>query len=118
MSYKVAVASSDGKVVNQHFGRAEQFLIVEVDENGLYELIELRKINRVCKSGGHDEEDMKKRIEELIDCKYVLVSRIGQGAENALEASGISVYEIPDFIEDAITKLISYIEINKLIYGV
>lgn len=117
MSYKVAVASSDGKVVNQHFGRAEQFLIIEVDEEGLFKLVEVRKLNRVCNNGEHDEEDMQKRVSELTDCKYVLVSRIGQGAENILEAKGISAYEIPDFIEDALTKLISYVEINKLIYG-
>ena len=30
MSYKLAIATSDGKFVNQHFGRANQFLIVEL----------------------------------------------------------------------------------------
>ena len=32
MSYKVAFASTDGKVVNEHFGRARQFHIVEIDD--------------------------------------------------------------------------------------
>jgi len=31
MSYEIAVASSDGKVVNQHFGKATNFLIFEVE---------------------------------------------------------------------------------------
>lgn len=30
---KIAVASTDGKVVNQHFGRADTFYILETDEN-------------------------------------------------------------------------------------
>ena len=30
MSYKVAVASNDGKFVNEHFGRAEKFMIYEI----------------------------------------------------------------------------------------
>ena len=31
MSFKIAVSSSDGKVVNRHFGRTEKFLIFEID---------------------------------------------------------------------------------------
>jgi predicted Fe-Mo cluster-binding NifX family protein len=53
----------------------------------------------------------------LSDCNYVLVSRIGSGAENALEQAGISAYVIPDLIENALRKLFSYIEINRMIYG-
>ena len=30
VSFKVAVASSDGKFVNQHFGMTQQFLIFEI----------------------------------------------------------------------------------------
>ena len=41
MAYKIAFASSDGKVVNQHFGRTKQFLIVEIDGKD-YKYIETR----------------------------------------------------------------------------
>lgn len=30
--YKIAVASSDGIVVNNHFGRAKEFYIYQIDE--------------------------------------------------------------------------------------
>ena len=60
---------------------------------------------------------MEKRVELLADCKYVLVSRIGQRAENALEEKGIFAFAIPALIDHAVQKLVSYIEINKLIYG-
>ena len=43
MAYKVAVTSSDGKFINQHFGRAQQFLIFEIDDEGDYKFLELRK---------------------------------------------------------------------------
>ena len=33
--YRVALASTDNRYVDQHFGRAESFLIEDVDENGL-----------------------------------------------------------------------------------
>jgi nitrogen fixation protein NifX len=50
MSHKVAIASSDGKFVNQYFGRVNQFLIVELKDDGNYEFLELRKNVPSCKS--------------------------------------------------------------------
>jgi predicted Fe-Mo cluster-binding NifX family protein len=43
-----------------------------------------------------------------------LVSRIGQGAEAALEQKGIKAFEIPGIIEDSVKKLATYIEIQSL----
>ena len=42
MSLRVAVASSDGKTVNEHFGQASRFLIFDIKYD-LIELIEERK---------------------------------------------------------------------------
>lgn len=115
MSYKIAVASTDGKVVNQHFGKADQFYIIRVDDQSKYELTELRELPPVCQGGDHDDDAMQRNIKALADCEYVLVSRIGQRAENELQGQGIGVYVIPDMIEDALNKLISYVEIDKII---
>jgi nitrogen fixation protein NifX len=115
MSYKIAVASTDGKVVNQHFGRADQFYIIEVNEEDKFEPIELRKLPPICQGGDHDEAAMQRNVKLLSDCEFVLVSRIGHIAENALNQQGISVYIIPDIIENAVAKLISYVKINKMI---
>ncbi len=115
MSYKIAVASTDGKVVNQHFGRADQFYIIEVDDKGKFEAIELRKLPPVCQGGNHDEDAMQINVKLLSDCEFVLVSRIGQSAENVLEQQGISAYVIPDIIENAVIKLITYVKIDKMI---
>lgn len=117
MSYKIAVASTDGKVVNEHFGRAKQFYILEVYEDGTYKAVELRRLQSVCEGGTHDEDAMNRNVEALSDCRYVIVSNIGQGAENVLESKGIIAYVIPDIIEDAVNKLVSYVEINRMIYG-
>ena len=115
MSYKIAVASTDGKVVNQHFGKADHFYIIEVDDESRYELIELRKTPPVCQGGDHDDDAIQRNVKALSDCQYVLVSRVGQRAENELEKQGINVYVIPDMIENALNKLISYVEINNMI---
>ncbi|MCI6798648.1 MAG: NifB/NifX family molybdenum-iron cluster-binding protein, partial [Spirochaetia bacterium] len=59
--YKVAVASSDGKTVDTHFGHAQSFLIFEVDEQtGAFEDVEERDVRAACNSqascGGRIEE--------------------------------------------------------------
>ncbi len=108
MAYKIAVASSDGKFINEHFGRSKQFLIFEVEDTGEYRFLELRKNIPPCNSGEHGEDQMDKTILSLADCRIVLVSRIGPGAERKLQAKGIRSYSVPDFIEDALTKVIKY----------
>ena len=101
MSYRVAIASSDGKYVNEHFGRAKQFIIFNVADDQC-EFYELRKNDPPCSGDGHNENQMTKTVELLADCTAVLVSQIGQGAVQALSLKGITPYVMPDFIEDAL----------------
>ncbi len=108
MSYKIAVASTDGKVVNQHLGRAEKFYILEVnDENDFY-YVENRDNIAACNGGTHSDEGLNLTVQLLSDCKYVLVSRIGPVAEYALRKKGVTALSISDYIEEAVKKLIFY----------
>lgn len=106
MSYKVAFASTDGKVVNEHFGRARQFHIVEID-NKNHRFIESRENTPSCNDFQHTEEALINSIKLIEDCKAVFVARIGQGAVRTVEASGIQAIEAPYFIEDVIDNLIN-----------
>ncbi len=105
MSFKVAVASSDGKYVNQHFGVVQQFLIFEIDDEGEYKFLELRKNIPACEVGGHTDEAMARSVELISDCDAVLASQIGPGAVNALAARGIEAYVAPTFIDQALKEL-------------
>ncbi|HWQ72404.1 MAG TPA: NifB/NifX family molybdenum-iron cluster-binding protein [Desulfitobacteriaceae bacterium] len=107
MVYKVAVASTDGKFVNEHFGRATQFLIFEVDQ-GQFRFRELVKTGPYCNQGEHDDHKLRTVTEILQGCRAVLVSQIGNAAAEVLKEQGIVPFEIRDFIEDAIPKLITY----------
>lgn len=115
MAYKIAVASTDGKVVNQHFGKAERFFILEVNEKQEYALAEIREMSAVCDGGTHNDEKLKENAQKLQDCAYVLVSRIGPGAENTLKKFGIEAYVIPDLIEEAVKKVMAHVEIQAMI---
>lgn len=115
MKYRIGIASSDGRVVNQHFGRACGFHIVDVDENGSLHFIETRDVNPICERGTHDENQLINNVELLSDCNFLLVSRIGQGAAYVLEQRGMAVYELPGIIEESVKKLLAYVEIQNML---
>ncbi len=112
---RIAVASTDGRLVNQHFGRADQFYILEADEDsGEYRLAEVRTADPVCQGGDHEEGQMKAAAGRLADCHIVLVSRIGARARNELEGIGIEVFEIPGMIDEAVDRLVRYRKVQEL----
>ncbi|HBC98865.1 MAG TPA: dinitrogenase iron-molybdenum cofactor biosynthesis protein [Lachnoclostridium sp.] len=116
MKYKIAVASTDGKVVNQHFGRAEVFYIVEADSGDMtFTYEESRKTVPVCVEQEHDESQLKAVAAMLEDCDYILVNRIGAGARAALDQINIEAFELPGYIEDSIRKLFAFIEVQKIL---
>ncbi len=112
--YRVAVASSDGIVVNNHFGRARDFYIYQVDHTEQIHFQEKRSVIPVCDGGNHDDDKLEENIKKLQDCNYLLVSRIGGGAAAMAERYGIESYEIPGLIPDSIGQLTRYIKIKKL----
>lgn len=104
MHYKVAVASSDGKYINQHFGMAQQFLIFEID-NGTYKFLELRENIPACDVEGHTEDTITRSVKLISDCKVVLACQIGPAAVDILISEGIDPYIAPTFIDEALKEL-------------
>ncbi len=112
--YRVAAASSDGIMVNKHFGAADTFYIYEVDETGRYRLLEKRTVQPVCRQRDHDDSELQTNIGRLKDCKYILTARIGAGAASVVEQSGITPMELPGLIEDSIGRLNTYERLQNL----
>jgi len=110
MSYRVAVASSDGKFVNRHFGHAEQFLIYEIAEDNC-NYVETRSNAPLCGDQGHNDDQLAGIVKLISDCRVVLVAKIGPGALDGLQSQGIQAQVIPDFIDAALQALIAS---NKL----
>lgn len=106
MSIKVAVASSDGKYINKHFGMASQFLIFELNDDGTYEFLELRENKPACSVEGHSELSMEESVELISDCQAIIASQIGPGAIDILLKNNIDPYIAPTFIEDALKQLV------------
>lgn len=88
---RVAVTSSGGGVVNQHFGHARQFLIYEASVDGV-RFIGTRRTDQYCVGADHCDEGegkLERAIRELDGCDAVLSARIGLTPWEALEAAGI-----------------------------
>jgi nitrogen fixation protein NifB len=110
---RVAVGSTDGVVIDEHFGKAEFFYIYEVDEYGGHDLIEKRFVQ-----GGPQQV-----AEMLADVKVVLVKQLGPHAEEELRKRKIIGLKIEGSLERALNayakrgKLINYFEEELLGYA-
>ncbi|PMR73768.1 nitrogenase cofactor biosynthesis protein NifB [Billgrantia endophytica] len=87
----MAVATSGGGVINQHFGHASEFLVYEASPGGV-RFIGHRKVDQYCIGGdscGEKESALAGSIRALKGCEAVLCSKIGFEPWNDLEAAGI-----------------------------
>ena len=87
----MAVASSGGRVINQHFGHAKEFLVYEVSTVGIH-FIGHRKTDQYCMSHetcGDRESALERSIRTLQGCEVVLCAKIGIEPWERLEAAGI-----------------------------
>lgn len=88
----MAVASTGGGVINQHFGHAREFLIYEANGQAV-RFVGVRKVDIYCTGGdacGDAETKLQQTIRTLSDCAAVLCSRIGYEPWGQLEAAGIT----------------------------
>lgn len=95
---KVAIASSDGKTVAQHFGRCEGFVVVEVEGSKVLNR-EYRKNLFSNHQGAHDGgEGNCSPVDLLKDCDVVVSSGMGPRAYKRLKEQGKKVV-ITDTLE-------------------
>jgi MoaA/NifB/PqqE/SkfB family radical SAM enzyme len=97
-----AVASRDGRLVDQHFGHVEEFYIY-IWENGQVTLKERRPVRRFCTGNCRDHEDRLTLLAETVeDCAGVISQRIGDRPRSLLESRGIRVYMTYNRVEEAV----------------
>ncbi|MGR9108894.1 MAG: NifB/NifX family molybdenum-iron cluster-binding protein, partial [Gammaproteobacteria bacterium] len=87
----MAVATTGGGIINQHFGHAKEFLIYEASMTDV-RFIGHRKVDLYCSGGdtcGDAETTLQKSIRTLEGCEAVLCSKIGYEPWDQLEAAGI-----------------------------
>ena len=103
----IAVASKDGKDINQHFGHAERFLIYDV-ENGDAKLVDERKVERYCSFDpehplrGHLLEGI---VEALAGCRAVVTAQMGEHPKSELERLGVEPFMTSGPIKHTLVEL-------------
>ena len=104
---RLAVATSDGFTVNEHFGHAKFFRVYDINQSG-YDFIEVRDAVAACQHRlGHDTTRFDKIIELLSDCDALLVQKIGEGAAAYLIERGVRVFEVSGSIDGVLKKFIA-----------
>jgi predicted Fe-Mo cluster-binding NifX family protein len=93
MAYRIAIASSNGESVNQHFGQAENFLIYEVS-NGKVNFIEDREVEAASNGKEHSAIGLTRVADTLQDCNAVFVLKIGMQASRYLYQRGLKSFEV------------------------
>lgn len=90
----IAVASKDGKEINQHFGHAERFLIYELAA-GEVKLVDEKPVERYC---SYDPDHpirshvLRAIIDALAGCRAVVCAQIGQAPQAELERHGLEAF--------------------------
>lgn len=135
MSYKIAVASSDGLQIDETFGTAKSFIIYEV-ANGIYRKLEERTFREEgtdndgvsaadscnsagsCKTGGGcgsgtgggcgGAGEASEKVELISDCRSVVCKKIGFHIQKQLERKAISAFDVSVSVEEALEKITHY----------
>lgn len=101
MTIRVAVASIDGSVLDQHFGSARYWQIYDIPGGTTF--VETRKTTARCK--GHCEGGFEQFLEILGDCDAIFVSKIGPGAANFMIGHGKRVFEASGEVQELLLAL-------------
>lgn len=116
---KIAVVSDDGKTISQHFGRAKNYIVFDV-QGGSITRSEVRsktahhsgEEHHDHGEGGHvgPEADAKHNsmLASISDCEALIVRGMGFGAFDAMKSAGIKPYITDlELAEDAVKAYIA-----------
>jgi predicted Fe-Mo cluster-binding NifX family protein len=127
---KIAIVSDDKQTISRHFGRAENYIVISLEQGNITERKTVPKVG-LCHTGHHHGRHSHKadargsgfgqqshgRHEEMFenikDCDIVLTGGMGRGAYLDLQDLGIKpiVTDIPD-IETAVQAILDDTIIN------
>ncbi|MBJ6749489.1 NifB/NifX family molybdenum-iron cluster-binding protein [Geomonas anaerohicana] len=110
MELRVALASSDGITVDQHFGRATRFCIYRLTGAG-WEHLEDRYNTPACAGQEHADGMLEQTAEVISDCRGLAVARIGASAIDVLLARRI----FPLVLELPVPEALATLEKSKLL---
>jgi nitrogen fixation protein NifX len=100
---KIAFATTDGKQVDEHFGRAGMFAVYELTATGS-RFLELRKfadgidhaVVDTREAGAAHESAVESKVDRLADCKLIYLTEIGGPSAARLVKKGIMPMKVKE----------------------
>lgn len=99
---RIAVATTDGTAVDEHFGRSSRFDVYDLDADRA-DLVEIRALQP---AGEHDDR-APSRLEAVRDCAIVHVTAIGPSAAAQVTNAGVMPLRTPEgtAVSDVVARL-------------
>lgn len=115
-SYKIAVASKHGTLVDLHFGHATEFLIYMSDGHN-HTLLEKRSVSQYCLGAADCDQEKQKEaaLEALQDCDAVLIMRIGFHAQKRLLRKNVMSIEYCYTVNSGLSYAVNQLSIKAAI---
>jgi nitrogen fixation protein NifX len=111
---KIAFATTDGKNIDEHFGRAGTFIIYEITDGG-YQFVEVRKfaegidhaVMDTREKGQAHDDAVQSKVDRLADCRLIYLTELGGPSAARLIKKGIMPMKVkgPVSIENALEQL-------------
>jgi len=103
---RVAVASSDGRVIDGHFGMAERFRIYSVRDGQVREEepIDVAEHQDIPLFGPGHRTKMESTVDKLAGTSAVITLRFGKPAVELLKESGIEAIEAQGDVREAVLR--------------
>ncbi len=106
----IAVTSSDGILVDIHFGKADRFLVFDVADTGEPALRYEVQAPRYCGGTGPGHDLMEHKLAAIAEglgaCRVVVTAMIGEAPRQELERQGIEVICVSGSISDVLKEVI------------
>ncbi len=99
---QIAVASSQGKTVDLHFGHAEVFHIYTIEGDGLTldKKIKVTPLSTGDTNHAFDPQRFAKIKEALTSCSKIYCTKIGEKPKQEMQERGIEVIEYDGLITE------------------
>jgi len=116
MDIKVAVASSDGISVNEHFGRAHSFMIYRFTA-GEWEHLENREHRPPCTGHEHNDNLLEQTADLIADCWGVISAQVGPTAFDLLISRRVLPFVMKGPLDEALETLKGSKQFLKVLTG-
>ncbi|MCK9151904.1 NifB/NifX family molybdenum-iron cluster-binding protein [Methanobacterium alcaliphilum] len=105
---KIALASSNNKDVDLHFGKAYRFLIYEFDGDKT-NFIETREVS----IDPNQQHQWQKSLAAIKDCDVVICVQVGMNGKFGIEKAGLKLVEDRGSVENVLKRYVKHYKFMK-----